>query len=333
MNALDEARAAGGLARRRRRRRRRHRGERIEESDARHLALEQAIAEMKLELKLAAERHERELADEVEATNRARTEEHLKQAQIEQELAQAQAQPRRRCATTRPPASSPSRPRTRRRRRRSRRGSRERRRLCGAEAERERAESHFVEALAQRQLAAQLRDRLQEVQQRRRVQLQREAQSRRPLRHAVVAALARCQRGARRARSLGADDAQQAPRLSGANGTLEVGTLRVHLQSGEGLKAADDNGLSDPYVKFVLGQKCVSSKMAEDARSGVERGAGVQKPDAGRGAARADGPPVLRLGRVRWGWGMLRALIGSLEGGVETTVKLDDGRRRRARCG
>ena len=112
----------------------------------------------------------------------------------------------------------------------------------------------------------------------------------------------------------------------------------MHLQSGEGLKAADDNGLSDPYVKFVLGQKCVSSKMVrktldpvwneELAFKNLTLGEVLREP--------------MVLGHYDWdfmksddalGVGDLRALIGSLEGGVEATVKLDDGQGHRARCG
>ena len=41
---------------------------------------------------------------------------------------------------------------------------------------------------------------------------------------------------------------------------LESGTLRVHLQQGTGLKAADRNGFSDPYVKLSLAGQQHKSK-------------------------------------------------------------------------
>ena len=43
-------------------------------------------------------------------------------------------------------------------------------------------------------------------------------------------------------------------------GDNEDGTLRVHLLRGEGLKAADKTGTSDPFVKLTLGRQQHSSK-------------------------------------------------------------------------
>ena len=73
---------------------------------------------------------------------------------------------------------------------------------------------------------------------------------------------------ARRQKSAAADHAKPstslAPEQSAAAIYLEHGTLHIHLIDAGGLKAADKNGLSDPYVKLSLGGRRAKSKTIKE---------------------------------------------------------------------
>ena len=186
-----------------------------------------------------------------------------------------------------------------------------------------------------------MRDRLQEVQQRQQVQLQREA--------AISASTPSARLASPRWSGAGwgasplpsprssapatPHTAAAPPGFNGVNEALEAkGTLKLRLKSGEGLKSMDDNGFSDPYVKFIVGKKSVSSKMVkktlnpqwneELALKNVTLGEVLREP----------------MSLQCWDWDAfkdddamgvgsldLRALVGSLEAGADAEVSLDDG--------
>ena len=110
------------------------------------------------------------------------------------------------------------------------------------------------------------------------------------------------------------------------------GTLKLRLKSGEGLKSMDDNGLSDPYVKFLVGKKSVTSKMVkktlnpqwneELALKNVTLGEVLREPMSLQcwdwDFMKSDDP--MGVGSLD-----LQALGASLEAGADVVVSLDDG--------